>query len=279
MILIGWMLFALIFTTQGYVQMAHAGRARGFVDMFVPWLLCSTVWAMLTPILLRLSSRLPVVGDRWLWGVLWHLPIAVATVLFHLMVYVAVRHVVLGPRPAGFVSQFEAMVIEQFHAGMIIYFAIIGIGVVRELGLRNGGSRIRVERPIPPGVDAVADENTTAPALRPDMNGGRLTVKDNGHTYFVAPKEIDFVTSEGNYVKLHTRERRYMVRATMNAMEGELGTSDFVRIRRSTIVRISRIAEIEPGQNGGVKVILLDGTVLDASRRYRKNLEKLINSR
>jgi two-component system LytT family response regulator len=89
-------------------------------------------------------------------------------------------------------------------------------------------------------------------------------------------KDIDWIASEGNYVKLHTTNKTSLLRETMKAMEQKLDPSSFLRVRRSAIVRIERIQELHPLFNGEFEIVLKDGTKITSSRRYRKNLESLL---
>jgi two-component system LytT family response regulator len=62
----------------------------------------------------------------------------------------------------------------------------------------------------------------------------------------------------------------------MDRLECKLNPREFIRIRRSTIVRADVIKELQPLFNGEYGVILKDGTQLQSSRRYRKNLDALL---
>ena len=104
----------------------------------------------------------------------------------------------------------------------------------------------------------------------------RVVIKDAGRIFFVGADEIIWISSEGNYVKLHTKSKAYLLRETMDGLENKLNPRDFLRLRRSTIVRIEQIKELHPLFNGEFAVILKDGTKLASSRRYRQNLNSLL---
>jgi two-component system LytT family response regulator len=104
----------------------------------------------------------------------------------------------------------------------------------------------------------------------------RVVIKDAGRIFFVGTDEIIWISSEGNYVKLHTKSKAYLLRETMDGLEGKLNPRDFLRLRRSTIVRIEQIKELHPLFNGEFAVILKDGTKLTSSRRYRQNLDSIL---
>jgi two-component system, LytTR family, response regulator len=74
-------------------------------------------------------------------------------------------------------------------------------------------------------------------------------------------------------VSLHSKGKAYLLRETMDGIEEKLDPDAFVRLRRSTIVRIGKIQELHPTSKGEFEVVLNDGTRLSSTRRYRKNLQ------
>ena len=104
----------------------------------------------------------------------------------------------------------------------------------------------------------------------------RLVIKEAGRIFFVGVDEISWISSEGNYVKIHAKSKSHMVRETMDGLENKLNPRDFLRLRRSIIVRIEQIKELHPLFNGEFAVILKDGSKLTSSRRYRQNLNFLL---
>ena len=106
----------------------------------------------------------------------------------------------------------------------------------------------------------------------------RFAVKKAGRVYFVSASEIGWISSDGNYVELHTRSKTHLLRETMDGIEQKLDPKKFLRLRRSTIVSIEQIKELHPLFNGEYAVILKDDTELSSSRHYRQNLDILLKS-
>jgi two-component system LytT family response regulator len=105
----------------------------------------------------------------------------------------------------------------------------------------------------------------------------RLVIKSAGHISFIGVEEIDWIEAADNYVELHAGRDAHLVRETMNALEAKLNPARFLRIRRSTIINIERIKELRPLFKGEYSVILKSGKELISSRRYRKNLSRLLD--
>jgi two-component system, LytTR family, response regulator len=104
----------------------------------------------------------------------------------------------------------------------------------------------------------------------------RFVVKKAGRIFFLDTSEIEWISSEGNYVQLHSKGKTHLLRETMDGLESKLNPQEFVRIRRSTIVRVEGVKEAQALFNGEYVLILKDGTQLQSSRRFRKNLDALL---
>jgi two-component system LytT family response regulator len=104
----------------------------------------------------------------------------------------------------------------------------------------------------------------------------RLTVRSGTRISFVGVDEIDWIEAEANYARLHSGERTFLVRETMSGLEEKLDPARFVRIHRSTIVRVDRIREVEANAQGDYVVVLHDDTRLTSSRGYRRKLVELM---
>ncbi len=93
---------------------------------------------------------------------------------------------------------------------------------------------------------------------------------------FVRADEIDWISADGNYARLHVGARVHLVRETMAALEAALDPARFVRIHRSAIVNVDRIASLEPYFHGEYVVTMRDGSRLTSSRSYSARLRALL---
>ncbi len=101
----------------------------------------------------------------------------------------------------------------------------------------------------------------------------RIAVKVDDRVVLLRPKEIHWVEAAGDYVALHVRGEKYLIRETLTAFLERLDERIFVRIHRSVIVNLDHVRELRPLFRGELAVCLSDGTRLVASRTYRKNLD------
>ncbi|MCB0838400.1 MAG: response regulator transcription factor [Bacteroidetes bacterium] len=104
----------------------------------------------------------------------------------------------------------------------------------------------------------------------------RLIIKSSGKIYFIQLHEIIWIEAYDYYVKIHVKDRFYLLRESMKNMEVRLPSDQFVRIHKSSIINVSYIQELEPYYNGEFFVKLSQGEKLKLSRSYRENLMGLI---
>lgn len=97
----------------------------------------------------------------------------------------------------------------------------------------------------------------------------RIFVKDNGKIILLEPEAVDWIEADDKYLHLHTAQKTYLIRQTLNSIEAELDPNIFLRIHRSTIVNLTRVKEIHPLFNGEYILILQNGAKITLSRNYK----------
>lgn len=104
----------------------------------------------------------------------------------------------------------------------------------------------------------------------------RVSVKTKDRIVILDAADIEWIESMDNYVQLNVKGRSHLIRESMKRIESRLDPTTFLRIRRSTLVNIKHIKELQPLFNGEYVIVLLNGAHLQSSRRYRKNLDILL---
>jgi two-component system LytT family response regulator len=104
----------------------------------------------------------------------------------------------------------------------------------------------------------------------------RFLIKSGHRMYFVLAGDVEWADAAGNYVRLHANGRAHLYRDTMKGVEARLDSRRFVRIHRSAIVNIDRVAQIEPYLHGEYVVTMRDGTRLTSSRAHSAGLRALL---
>jgi DNA-binding LytR/AlgR family response regulator len=85
-------------------------------------------------------------------------------------------------------------------------------------------------------------------------------------------KEVLYVEAYGDYVKIHTEAKTFVVHTKLRTLEGTLPERDFARVHRSFIVRIDKIKNIDTSNlQVGTKIIPI-------SNSYRASLFEKIQT-
>jgi two-component system, LytTR family, response regulator len=116
-------------------------------------------------------------------------------------------------------------------------------------------------------------------AADPEAPLDRFLVTRGGRVVVVPVDVVDWIEADGDYVRLHVGRDRHLLRETMGRLEARLDPRRFVRIHRSVICNVDRIAELHPHLNREYVVVLHDGTRLKLSRSYRDRLDTRLGAR
>ena len=75
-------------------------------------------------------------------------------------------------------------------------------------------------------------------------------VKSDSRIYFVSYSDIIWIEAYDYYIKIHVKDRYFLLRDTLKRMEQTLPTQQFVRIHKSSIVNVRRVASLVPQERG-----------------------------
>lgn len=117
----------------------------------------------------------------------------------------------------------------------------------------------------------------TSPAL--NQHRERLAIKSRGQVIFVKVTDIDWIEAAGYYACLHVGNDTHIIRRTLADLEHDLEAEGFVRIHRSTIVNLERVAGLVLQAEGEYQVVLTSKVQLQLSRRYRKRVQDRLGVR
>ena len=104
----------------------------------------------------------------------------------------------------------------------------------------------------------------------------RFPVRRGNEFIFLQAGDVDWIEGLGDYAGLHVGDRTHLIREPLTVLEARLEPTQFVRIHRSTIVQVERIARVDPSSNRDAVLTLRDGKTLRVSRTYRSRLDELL---
>jgi two-component system LytT family response regulator len=107
----------------------------------------------------------------------------------------------------------------------------------------------------------------------------RIAVETRGKVQVVPVADIDFIVASGPYAELYVKDRRHLIRESMTTLEERLDPAHFLRIHRSSIVRIDLVETLHKSPGGDYEVQLKGGRRLRVSRSRREELERRLGVR
>lgn len=134
-------------------------------------------------------------------------------------------------------------------------------------------AKLRLGRKMPPPFELAAAARPPAQYLE------RIVVRDGAKVDIVPCERLDYAEAQDDYVLLRSGGKNHLKQETITNLEGSLDPSRFVRIHRSYIVNLERVAKIEPYTKDSRVAVLSDGTQLPVSRSGYARLKELLGGR
>ena len=97
-----------------------------------------------------------------------------------------------------------------------------------------------------------------------------ITVKSNKKTYLLKTSELNFIESDGDYLKLYRDEDCIVIHETLKGFQTKLPDSEFLRVHRSFIINIRKIDYLEGNQ------VCITQKMIPVANTYREDLKKMI---
>jgi two-component system LytT family response regulator len=135
--------------------------------------------------------------------------------------------------------------------------------------LEHARRQLKHHKPIPVQAIASAAGMTVSPLER-------ILVKDGSKVHIIPVDRIDYIEAQDDYVSIKSEGKSFLKQERMAALEKELDGKTFVRVHRSYILNIERIARIELYAKDSRMAILKDGTKLLISRAGYDKLTGLL---
>jgi two-component system, LytTR family, response regulator len=113
-------------------------------------------------------------------------------------------------------------------------------------------------------------------AANPPRQLERFAIRSGENTSFVPVNDVDWIEAFQNYVRLHAGPATYLLHVPMSTIEGVLDSSRFLRIHRSHIVNVRRIAHLWSISHGQYEVELKSGQRLQSGRTYNERIRRAL---
>ncbi len=167
-----------------------------------------------------------------------------------------------------FVTAYDEFALKAFEVHAVDYLLkpVSGERVLK--ALERARERLQRRQPQPvAGLLAAAREKSHAE---------RILVRQGPRVHVIAVDKLDYAQAQDDYVSLRTEGKDYLKEQTLAQLEALLDPARFVRIHRSYLLNVDRIAKLESYAKDSRLAILADGTKLPVSRAGYARLKALL---
>jgi two-component system LytT family response regulator len=168
--------------------------------------------------------------------------------------------------PVVFVTAYDEFAVKAFEVHAVDY--LLKPFSRERLAEALERARGRRDRPEPATLKASARPPGTAL--------DRVVIRDGPQVHVVGVDTIDYVEAQDDYVAIRSAGRSLLKEQTLGDLEAQLDGRKFVRIHRSYLLNIERLARVEPYAKDSRVAILKDGTKLPVSRAGYQRLQQLL---
>jgi two-component system response regulator AlgR len=180
-----------------------------------------------------------------------------------------VARALAGRRPAPaviFVTAFDQFAVAAFEVEAVDY-------------LMKPVDPVRLERALQRARDHVRRPTPVQTSAEGSLEAGRYLeefwASDLSGLVRIAVKDIDRVSAERDYMRLHVGARSWLIHHSMAALEEGLDPELFVRLHRSAIVRRDFISGFLRNPSGRWIARLADGTEQPVGRLYADSVRAI----
>lgn len=114
-------------------------------------------------------------------------------------------------------------------------------------------------------------------SARPEgVHRERILIRSGATVEVVPVGRIDYVLARDDYVGVMVGGRELLKQQTLASLAGQLDPERFVRIHRSCVLNLDRLARLEAATRQGTVAVLKDGTRLSVSRSGCARLNELL---
>jgi two-component system LytT family response regulator len=173
--------------------------------------------------------------------------------------------------PVIFVTAYDEYAMKAFEVHAVDYL-LKPVGKERfEAALERAKTRIATRVPMPAEI--------VGAARAPGSFAERIVVKDGTRVTLISCSKLEYAEAQDDYVGLVSEGKKHLKQQTIASLEASLDPALFVRIHRSYLVNLERVARIEPYGKDSRMAILATGARLPVSKTGYARLKALLDER
>ena len=172
-------------------------------------------------------------------------------------------------QPVVFITAYDQYALKAFEVHAVDYLLKPFSAERFQEAMERARERLRAKAAMP--VEDLVRE------ARPKTGPiARVLIRDGANVHVIPVDKIDYVEAQDDYVAFKSEGKQFLKDQTLSAVEATLDPARFVRIHRSFILNVDRIAKVELYAKDSRMAILRDGTRLPVSRAGYARLSQLL---
>jgi two-component system LytT family response regulator len=181
----------------------------------------------------------------------------------------------LGERAPAviFVTAHDEFAVQAFQIHAVDYL----LKPVEPARLQQALQRVRERMGNPTPERAAVNAQVAAAARPPGQWLERIVIREGTHVHVLGTHTVDYIEAQDDYLLLVAGAKRYRKQQTLAQLETQLDPARFVRIHRSFMINVERIARIEPYAKDSWQVFLSDGSHVPMSRSGYQRLRAVLD--
>ncbi|HEY4339251.1 MAG TPA: response regulator [Steroidobacteraceae bacterium] len=181
----------------------------------------------------------------------------------------------LGERAPAviFVTAHDEFAVQAFQIHAVDYL----LKPVEPARLQQALQRARERMRDPTPERAAVNAQVAAAARPPGQWLERIVIREGTHVHVLGTHAVDYIEAQDDYLLLVAGTKRYRKQQTLAQLETQLDPARFVRIHRSFMINVERIARIEPYAKDSWQVFLSDGSHVPMSRSGYQRLRAVLD--
>ena len=185
------------------------------------------------------------------------------------------------PVPVIFVTAYDEFAVRAFEIHAIDYLLKPFSAERINEAIDRARARLLAPAVAEPAAPTPAPAPITPQELRAEAKPPagpleRVLIRDGSKVHVIPVDDVDFVQAQDDYVCFHAGGKQYLKEQPLAEVEAALDTARFVRIHRSFLLNVDRLARVEPLTKDSRIAILKDGRRLPLSRAGYQRLNALL---
>lgn len=163
----------------------------------------------------------------------------------------------LDPRPAVvFVTAYDRHAVKAFEVSAVDY-------LLKPFSKERFDAALAKARALLGSGAKGPDPATLAAAARPEgVPLERIAVREGARVTLLSVETVAWVRAEDDYVLIHSGGKNHLKHQTLSDLAAQLPAARFVRVHRSWVVNVGKLASLEEGKTA----VMADGERVPVSR-------------